>query len=80
MENNIQQLKVKRLRSLLYDRADGVLSQEKRKLKLQRLMKEQQKEICMNRKMCTKQLKITEQEIQRLRWGMNKKTTLGFAL
>ncbi|XP_058250381.1 coiled-coil domain-containing protein 39-like [Hemibagrus wyckioides] len=66
VENNIQQLQVKRLRTLLYDRADGVLSQEKRKLKLQKLMKEQQKEICVYQKMCTKQLKITEQEIQRL--------------
>lgn len=80
MENNIQQLKVKRLRSLLYDRADGVLSQEKWKLKLQTSMKERQKDICVHREMCTKQLKITEQEIQRLRWGMNKKTTLAFAL
>ncbi|XP_058251669.1 coiled-coil domain-containing protein 39-like isoform X1 [Hemibagrus wyckioides] len=66
VENNIQQLEVKRLRTLLYDRADGVLSQEKRKLQLRTSMKERQKEICVHREMCTKQLKITEQEIQRL--------------
>ncbi|KAK3546226.1 hypothetical protein QTP70_025200 [Hemibagrus guttatus] len=73
VENNIQQLEVKRLRTMLYDRADGVLSLEKRKLQLQIAMKERQKEICVHQEMHSKQLKITEQEMQGLRAQLHER-------
>lgn len=76
MENNILQLQVKRLRTMLYEKADGVLSLEKRKLQLQTAMKERQEEISVHREIQSKQLKITEQEMQGLRWDMSRKTTL----
>lgn len=78
MENNILQLEVKRLRTLLYDKADGVFSLEKRKLQLQTAMKERQEEICVHREMQNKQLKITEQEMQGFRWDMSRSTILAF--
>lgn len=76
MENNILQLEVKHLRNLLYDKADGVLSLEKRKLHLQTAMKERQEEIGVHWEIHSKQLKITEQDMQELRWDMIRKTTL----
>ncbi|KAF4089594.1 hypothetical protein AMELA_G00067820 [Ameiurus melas] len=73
VENNILQLEVKRHRNMLYDKADGVLSLEKRKLLLQTAMKERQEEICVYRDMQTKQLKINEQEMQGLRAHLHER-------
>ncbi|KAK2860924.1 hypothetical protein Q7C36_005090 [Tachysurus vachellii] len=67
VENNILQLEVKHLRNLLYDKADGVLSLEKRKLRLQTAMKERQEEISVHWEIHSKQLKITEQDMQEIR-------------
>ncbi|XP_027004318.2 coiled-coil domain-containing protein 39 [Tachysurus fulvidraco] len=67
VENNILQLEVKHLRNLLYDKADGVFSLEKRKLHLQTAMKERQEEIGVHWEIHSKQLKITEQDMQEVR-------------
>lgn len=67
VEKGLLKMEVQRLRNLLYDRADGVLTQEKRRLQLQTAMKEREEEIRVHREMLNKQVKLTEQERQGLR-------------
>ncbi|XP_073705768.1 coiled-coil domain-containing protein 39 [Garra rufa] len=73
VEKGLLKMEVQRLRDLLYDRADGVLSLEKRRLQLQTAMKEKEEEIRVHREMLTKQVKLTEQERQALSAAVNER-------
>ncbi|KAK0131179.1 Coiled-coil domain-containing protein 39 [Merluccius polli] len=66
VEDNMLKLELRRLRDLLYNKADGVLSQEKRRLELQTAMREREAEIRFHREMLSKEMKIAQQERQEL--------------
>lgn len=60
-------LEVTRTRDLLYDKSDCMLSLRKRKLELQKTMKERDHEIKVYMDMIGKQIKSREMERKRLR-------------
>ncbi len=62
VDENILKLEIKRLRDLLNNKADEVLSLEKRKLQLETAMKERRHEIDIHKDMLKAQLKATDEE------------------
>lgn len=66
MEQNISKLEVRRKRDLLFNKANGVLSLEKRQLNVRKAIHERQEEIRVYSQMLGQQLRTTEQERQKV--------------
>ncbi|XP_041355046.1 coiled-coil domain-containing protein 39-like [Gigantopelta aegis] len=66
VDENILKLELKRLRDLLNDKSDRVLSLENRKLQLETAMKERQQEITIHKDMLKSQVRVAEDERQQI--------------
>lgn len=68
IEDNLLKLELKRVRDTLYNKAEQVLSLEKRKQQLQTAMEERTADIKVHKAMIETQIRIIEQERQTLRY------------
>ncbi|XP_063772396.1 coiled-coil domain-containing protein 39 [Pseudophryne corroboree] len=66
VDDNILKLEIKRLRDMLYSKADDVFSLEKRRLQLQTAMKERTQEIAIHKEMLKSQIRLVDQERQNI--------------
>ncbi|XP_077411896.1 coiled-coil domain-containing protein 39-like isoform X1 [Vanacampus margaritifer] len=73
VEQNISKLEVKRRRDLLFNKANSVVSLEKRQLNVKKAIHERQEEIRVYSQMLTQQLKTMEQERQKISMELNIK-------
>ncbi|XP_048362804.1 coiled-coil domain-containing protein 39 [Sphaerodactylus townsendi] len=64
IEDNLLKLELKRVRNMLYNKAEKVLSLEKRKQQLRTAMEERMAEIKVHKAMLESQIRIAEQERQ----------------
>ncbi|XP_061550367.1 coiled-coil domain-containing protein 39 [Phycodurus eques] len=71
VEQNISKLEVKRKRDLLFNKANSVVSLEKRQLNVKKAIQERQEEIRVYSQMLSQELKTTEQERQRISAELN---------
>ena len=67
VEEKVLRLQVRRQRAQLCEAADGVLSQEKRRLRMQEAMRERQEEIREHRELLGTHIKLHDQERQGIR-------------
>lgn len=67
IEDNLLKLELKRVRDLLYNKAEKVLSLEKRKQQLKTAMEERMADIKVHKEMIETQTRLIEQERQTLR-------------
>uniref|UniRef100_A0A3B3VAW5 Coiled-coil domain-containing protein 39 n=1 Tax=Poecilia latipinna TaxID=48699 RepID=A0A3B3VAW5_9TELE len=72
VNNNLLKTEVKRIRDIIYKDADSMTSWEMRKLELEKAMKEREEEIHVYSEMLRHQLKITEQDRQKLSMELNE--------
>nr|XP_057923681.1 coiled-coil domain-containing protein 39-like [Doryrhamphus excisus] len=73
VEQNMSKLEVKRKRDLLFNKANNVVSLEKRQLNVKKAIHERQEEIRVYIQMLNQQLRTTEQERQRISMELNTK-------
>ncbi|KAK3603714.1 hypothetical protein CHS0354_023327 [Potamilus streckersoni] len=66
VDQNIMKLETKRLRNLLREHADDVLSLEKRRLQLETAMKERHQEINIHKEMLQAQVRAVDEERQQI--------------
>ncbi|XP_064192423.1 coiled-coil domain-containing protein 39-like [Anguilla rostrata] len=72
VEDNLLKLDAKRVRDRLQSETERVISLEKQRMNLEAAMKEKELEVDFNRDVLQTQVKISSQETQRLRMGMNE--------
>ncbi|XP_037131374.1 coiled-coil domain-containing protein 39 isoform X1 [Syngnathus acus] len=75
VEQNIFKLEVTRKRDLLFSKANSVVSLEKRQLNMKKAIQERQEEIRVYNQMLSQELKITEQERQKISADLNGKSS-----
>ncbi|KAL5004553.1 hypothetical protein ScPMuIL_018009 [Solemya velum] len=66
VDQNILKLELKRLRDMLHEKADDVLSLERRRLQLETAMKERRNEINVHKEMLQAQMRAADEERQQI--------------